>query len=392
VPAEHLETGIRGPARGCAPVPLSILDLANIGTGSTARDALLSTTALAVRAEQLGYQRFWVAEHHGIPAVAAASPAVLLAHIAAATSTIRLGSGGVMLPNHAPLAVAEQFGTLAALHPGRIDLGLGRAAGSDQLTAFALRRNTDQHPGADFAERLNELQHFLHRDFPEGHPFANILATPVEPVPVWLLGSSDYSAKLAARLGLPFAFAHHFTGSIATTTAALDIYRSNFTPSAALTKPYALIAVNVLAAHSVQEALYQARAGALSMLWLRSGTLRQVPTPQEAASFVYTQAQSDLLDAMQAAELIGTPSQVANGLRKLVERFNIDELMLTTRVHGPAARLQSFELIADAFGLGESPVTPTGEQFPLSPGDAKPASQADFSRGARFGARGTIVG
>ena len=194
---------IRGAARGSAPVPLSILDLAGVGAGTTPRQALLATTALAVRAEELGYHRFWVAEHHGIPAVASSSPPVLIAHLAAATRTIRLGSGGVMLPNHAPLAVAEQFGTLAALHPDRIDLGLGRAPGSDQLTAFALRRHSEQGQGDDFADRLTELDHFLRHDFPAGHPFGRIHATPTTALPIWLLGSSDYSARLAGRLGLP---------------------------------------------------------------------------------------------------------------------------------------------------------------------------------------------
>ncbi len=347
---------IRGLPRGTAPVPLSILDLAGVGTGSTPRDALLSTTELAVRAEELGYHRFWVAEHHGIPAVASASPPVLIAHLAAATSTIRLGSGGVMLPNHAPLAVAEQFGTLSALHPDRIDLGLGRAPGSDQLTAFALRRHAGQDQADDFADRLAELDHFLRHDFPGDHPFARIQATPTGPLPIWLLGSSDYSARLAARLGLPFAFAHHFAGAGGNTTAALDLYRDLFEPSVELSAPYSMIGVNALAADTEEEARYQAAAGALSMVLLRSGRLRQTPTPEEAAEYPYTQAESDLVDAMQATEVIGTKDQVAERLRGLVDLFEVDELMITTRVHGPAARLRSFELISEAFALTRAPV------------------------------------
>jgi luciferase family oxidoreductase group 1 len=347
---------IRGSARGSAPVPLSILDLAGVGTGSSPRDALLSTTELAVRAEALGYHRFWVAEHHGIPAVASASPPVLIAHLAAATSTIRLGSGGVMLPNHAPLAVAEQFGTLSALHPERIDLGLGRAPGSDQLTAFALRRHAGQDQTDDFAERLAELDHFLRNDFPGGHPFARIQATPTGPLPIWLLGSSDYSARLAGRLGLPFAFAHHFAGAGGNTSAALGLYRDVFEPSAELAEPYSMIGVNALAADTEEEARYQAAAGALSMVLLRSGRLQQTPTPEEAARYPYTQAESDLVAAMQSTEVIGTGDQVADGLRELVEEFEVDELMITTRVHGPQARLRSFELISQAFALTSAPV------------------------------------
>ena len=347
---------IAGVARGTAPVPMSILELAGVGVGSTPRDALLATTDLAVRAEALGYQRFWVAEHHGIPAVASASPPVLIAHLAAATSSIRLGSGGVMLPNHAPLAVAEQFGTLSALHPGRIDLGLGRAPGSDQLTAFALRRHADQGQGDDFAERLTELQHFLRHDFPANHPFARIQATPTGPLPIWLLGSSDYSARLAGQLGLPFAFAHHFAGAGGNTAAALDLYRKVFQPSADLAEPYAMIGVNALAADTEEEALYQAAAGALSMVLLRTGRLQQTPTPEDAAAYPYTQAELDLVQAMQRTEVIGTADQVTEGLRDLVDRFGVDELMITTRVHGPAARLRSFELISQAFRLAVAPV------------------------------------
>src|ERR1700712_3862586 len=189
-----------------------------------------------------------------------------------------------MVPNHAPLAVAEQFGTLTALHPDRIDLGLGRAPGSDQLTAFALRRHTEQGQGDDFADRLAELDHFLRGDFPAAHPFARIKATPTAPMPIWLLGSSDYSARLAGRLGLPFAFAHHFAGAGGNTIAPLDLYRDFFDPSDDLAEPYSMIGVNALAADTEQEARYQAAAGALSMVLLRSGRLQQTPSPAEAAS------------------------------------------------------------------------------------------------------------
>ncbi len=347
-----LNSQIRADAGGSAPVPLSILDLAGVGEGATPGDALRSTTELAVRAEALGYQRFWVAEHHGLPAVASASPPVLIAHLAAATSTLRLGSGGVMLPNHAPLAVAEQFGTLAALHPGRIDLGLGRAPGSDQLTAYALRRRSaDDVNGDDFADRLMELRHFLDGDFPVDHPFAGIQVTPGGSLPIWLLGSSDYSARLAALLGLPFAFAHHFAGAAGNTEAALDIYRDSFRPSADLSEPYSMIGATVLAADTDSQARYEAAAGALSMLLLRTGRLRRIPTPTQAAEYRYSTAERDLVDAMQSTELIGTADEVAGGIRDLVQQFGVDELMITTRAHGPKARVRSFELIAEAFDL-----------------------------------------
>jgi len=332
--------------QGSAPVPMSILELAGVGVGSTPAAALADTTALARAAERWGYHRFWVAEHHGVPAVASASPPVLIAHLAAHTSRMRLGSGGVMLPNHAPLVVAEQFGTLAALHPGRIDLGLGRAPGTDQLTTFALRRRSGNGDPDDFPERLAELRHFLRRDFPAGHPFAAISATPMADIPVWLLGSSDFSARLAARLGLPFAFAHHFAGAGGNTGIALDIYRSEFTPSDVLQEPWSMIGVTALAADTDAEARYQARAGALSMLLLRSGRLQQTPTPEQAAEYPYTQSELDLIAAIGSTEVVGTPDAVADGIHQLVKDFGVDEVMITTRVHGAATRLRSFELIA----------------------------------------------
>jgi luciferase family oxidoreductase group 1 len=341
---------------GTAQVPLSILDLAGVGAGSTPSDALRTTTDLAIAAEALGYHRFWVAEHHGMPAVASAAPAVLLAHVGAHTSRIRLGSGGVMLPNHAPLTVAEQFGTLAALHPGRIDLGLGRAPGTDQLTAFALRRRAD--PAADdFVDRLAELRHFLDRDFPADHPFSRIRATPVSSVPIWLLGSSDFSARLAAQLGLPFAFAHHFAGAGGNTGLALDLYRDTFRPSAVLDRPWAMIGVTALAADDEETARFEAGAGALSMLLLRTGRLQETPTPEQAAAYPYSPAERDLIAAMQSTEVIGSAEAVRSGLDELVGRFGVDELMITTRAHGAKARLRSYELIAQANGLDPAAAT-----------------------------------
>jgi luciferase family oxidoreductase group 1 len=335
-----------------AGVRLSVLDLAGVGVGSSLADALADTTALAVRAEALGYHRFWVAEHHGMPAVASAAPAVLLAHLGAHTSTIRLGSGGVMLPNHAPMVVAEQFGTLAALHPGRIDLGLGRAPGSDQLTAYALRRRMAPSGAAntdDFADQIAELVHFMQDDFPAEHPFAAIRTTPAIPVPLYILGSSDYGARLAARLGLPYAFAHHFAGAGGNTGAALDLYRSLFRPSAVLAEPYPMIGVSALAADTEDEARFQARSGALSMLLLRTGRLQEIPTPEQAAAYPYSAAELDLVRAMGRTEVVGSAEQVADGLDELAARFGVREMIISTRAHGRPAKLRSMELIAQAY-------------------------------------------
>ena len=224
-----------------------MLDLAPVGSGSDPSEAVQATIALARRADELGFTRFWVAEHHNMPGIASSAPAVLIGAIAAATREIRVGSGGVMLPNHAPLVVAEQFGTLAALHPGRIDLGLGRAPGTDQLTASALRRSLAL--GADdFPEQLGELGSFLAGSWPDDHPYGRIRAVPhaAQTPPIWLLGSSMYSAELAGMLGLPFAFAHHFAGTH--TVPALQTYRRAFQPNAALAAPYAMVTVQVVCA------------------------------------------------------------------------------------------------------------------------------------------------
>ncbi|GAA5045632.1 luciferase family oxidoreductase group 1 [Thermocatellispora tengchongensis] len=340
---------IRGIARGDAEVPLSILDLATVSAGHTPSDALRTSTELARRAEEWGYHRLWVAEHHGMPSVASSSPAVLIAHLAANTSTIRLGSGGVMLPNHAPLVIAEQFGTLHALHPGRIDLGLGRAPGTDQATANALRRGDAER----FPQEVADLTSFLDGSFPAGHPYARIKAVPADPSlgrpPIWLLGSSGFSAQLAGLLGLPFAFAHHF--SAANTGPALDLYRSSFQPSAVLDRPYALIGVSAVAADTAEQARRLARTGGLSMLRLRRGQPAPIPTPEEAESYPYSEVEEDFLEAWLSNVVIGDAQEVRTGLSALRERFGVDELMITTTVYGGENRLRSYELIARAYKM-----------------------------------------
>ncbi|MEV0650429.1 LLM class flavin-dependent oxidoreductase [Phytomonospora sp. NPDC050363] len=353
---------IRGHKRGTAPVPLSVLDLAPVGSGLTVAQALATTTAVAKRTEELGYHRFWVAEHHSMPGIASSAPAVILAHLAAHTERIRLGSGGVMLPNHAPLVIAEQFGTLEALAPGRVDLGLGRAPGTDRATTLALRLTPERLGADDFPEQLAELTAFLDGSFPENHPYHRIHAVP-GPVqrrvdggvgehsrpPVWLLGSSDYSARLAASLGLPFAFAHHFSAD--NTVPALDLYRRTFRASSVLDKPYAMIAATAVAADTEKDAARAAASLGLSMLKLRTGRAGLVPSAQEAEDFPYTPAERDFVAQWMSNAVTGTGAQVREGLDALVERTGADELMVTSTVHGHEPRLRSYELIAEAYGL-----------------------------------------
>ncbi|GHD70847.1 LLM class flavin-dependent oxidoreductase [Streptomyces goshikiensis] len=351
---------VRGTARGRAPVPLSVLDLVTVGAGSTAHAALRTSVEIARLAESRGYTRHWVAEHHSMPGVASSSPAVILAHLAAHTSRIRLGSGGVMLPNHAPLAIAEQFGTLEALAPGRIDLGLGRAPGTDGRTAAALRGPGRLDEAAEeFPRRLSELTRFLDDDFPDGHPYSRVHAIPgpaqglTGRPPLWLLGSSGYSARLAGELGLPFAYAHHF--SPAGTLPALDLYRQSFRPSAALDAPYAVIGVAALAADTEAEARAQARAGALSALLVRTGRPRLVPTPEEAAAYAFSPAEREFTEGWLAHIPHGTAEEVRGRLDELAKLTGADELMLTAGAHAGAARVRSYELIADAYGMTELP-------------------------------------
>ncbi|HEU5421403.1 MAG TPA: LLM class flavin-dependent oxidoreductase [Streptosporangiaceae bacterium] len=323
-------------------VPLSVLDLSPVAAGTTAGQALRQTTALARRAEQLGYRRFWVAEHHNMPAIASSAPAVLLAHLAAATSAIRVGSGGVMLPNHAPLVVAEQFGTLEALHPGRVDLGIGRAPGTDQLTALALRRTTEGLSAEQFPEELSDLMAY----FTGEQTRWPILAMPGrgDRPDIWLLGSSGYSAQLAGLLGLPFSFAHHF--SAANTEPALALYRENFRPSRWLDKPYAMVAVAAICADTDEQAQFLSGPAALSFLHLRQGRPQPLVTPQEAAAYPFTDQERQLARQRFAEQAVGSPDTVRRQLSGLLERTGADELMLTAQVYDLAARTRSLELIA----------------------------------------------
>jgi luciferase family oxidoreductase group 1 len=328
------------------PVPVSVLDLAPIGTGRRAGDALRNSIDLAVHAERWGYRRHWVAEHHNMPGVASSAPAVLVAHLASATTTIRVGSGGVMLPNHAPLVVAEQFGMLEAIHPGRIDLGIGRAPGTDPMTAAALRRTAAPLSADEFPDELAELVAFFNGAFPAEHPYSRIRAVPGEgDMPeLWLLGSTGYSAQAAAYLGLPFAFAHHF--SPANTVPALQLYRDRFRPSSSLAQPHAMVAVAVVCAGTDERAVWLHGSSRLSVLRLRSGTPGPLPTPEEAAAYPYTPDEQARVAAFTADHVVGGPEAVQSGLDDLLSRTQADELMVTTNVHDHGERLRSFELVA----------------------------------------------
>jgi luciferase family oxidoreductase group 1 len=318
--------------------PLSVLDLAPISSGRSTHDALQESIALAQHVERLGYGRVWVAEHHGMPGIASSSPAVLIAALAAATSRIRVGSGGVMLPNHPPLVVAEQFGMLEALHPGRIDLGLGRAPGTDQRTASLLRRgDADDFPG--------ELA--LLRAFFDG-PVQGISAVPAvgNSPAIWLLGSSGFSAQLAGLLGLPFAFAHHFSGE--NTLPALELYRSSFRPGV-LDAPYAMVCAAVLLADSYEQARRLALPSALSFVQLRQGRPGVLPSLEEAESYPWTAQERAFAEHRMDSQVLGSPTEARRQLDRLLTDTQADELMVTTVTHDPAARLRSYTLLA---GLG----------------------------------------
>ncbi|MDH6465435.1 luciferase family oxidoreductase group 1 [Micromonospora sp. A200] len=326
---------------------MSVLDLAPVARGASAGEALRATTELARRTEELGYRRLWVAEHHNMPAIASSAPAVLLAHLAAHTSTIRLGSGGVMLPNHAPLVVAEQFGTLEALHPGRIDLGIGRAPGTDQVTALALRRTMEGLSAEGFPRELADLMNYFSGDEP-----GQITATPGlgQSPAVWLLGSSGFSAQLAGLLGLPFSFAHHFSAQ--NTLPALELYRQNFRPSRWLEQPYAMVAVNVVCAETDERAEWLAGPSALSFLKLRSGRPEPLATPEEAAAYPYNEFEREFVRQRRDGQAMGSPETVRRQLGDLLARTGADELMVTTMVYDVADRVRSFELVADEVAGG----------------------------------------
>ena len=325
-------------------VPLSVLDLAPVPQSSVPRDAFATSLALAQQAENQGWHRYWLAEHHNMTGIASAATSVLIGFLAANTIRLRLGAGGIMLPNHAPLVIAEQFGTLETLYPGRIDLGLGRAPGSDQRTMLALRRQLNEREDS-FPNDVSELLNWFDAD-KNSHP-------PVQPVPglglqipVWLLGSSLYSARLAAQLGLPFAFASHFAPEML--MQALQIYRQHFTPSARLEKPYAMVCVNVIAAESEPDARFLFTSMQQQFLNLRRGKPGPLPPPTDDIETLC--APGELYGVHQALSMsvVGNRQQVANGLRKLQQQTGADEIMVNGQIFEPAARLRSFEIAMQA--------------------------------------------
>jgi luciferase family oxidoreductase group 1 len=320
-----------------------VLDLAPVPRGTPAAAALRHSVELAQLAERLGYVRHWVAEHHNMTGIASSSPPVLIAHLATATETIRVGAGGVMLPNHAALAVAEQFGMLEAFHPGRIDLGLGRAPGTDPVTAAALRRVTDLRQNDDFLGQLRDLYAY----FQGTHPKITAVPAGGYQPDIWMLGSSDFSAQVAGMNGLPFSFAHHFAS--AHTGQALEAYRATFQPSPTLEQPTAMIGVPVICAPTDEEARYIARPSSLSFLSLRKGRPTQMISPADAAGHELSAMDEEIIRAWQAPLVVGDPQQVVAGLEELVERYRVDELMLTTMVFDHDDRLRSYELVMDAW-------------------------------------------
>ncbi len=322
-------------------IPFSILDLSPITEGGDAARSFRNTLDLARHGERWGYRRFWLAEHHGMPGIASAATAVLIGHVAGGTATIRVGAGGIMLPNHSPLVIAEQFGTLESLFPGRIDLGLGRAPGSDMLTARALRRNlasdADQFP-QDVAELMDYFS-APHRHSVRAVPGAGL------DIPIWILGSSLYGAQLAASLGLPYAFASHFAP--AQMMQAIDLYRSTFKPSDHLDQPYLMLGFNVFAADTDAEAQLLATSAQQAFVNLRSGKPKPLPPPVENYLDRIGPHERSLLAQILSCSAIGSRDTVRSSLKAFVEQTGADELMITSQVFDHAARLRSYEITAD---------------------------------------------
>jgi luciferase family oxidoreductase group 1 len=327
-------------------IPFSILDLAPITEGSSAADSFRNSLDLAQHGERWGYNRFWLAEHHGMPGIASAATAVLMSHVAAGTSTIRVGAGGIMLPNHSPLVIAEQFGTLESLYPGRIDLGLGRAPGSDHTTARALRRNLSSDAD-EFPQDVVELM-----DYFAGSPRRQVRAVPGAglQVPVWILGSSLFGAQLAAALGLPYAFASHLAPQMM--MQAIEIYRATFRPSAQLDKPYVMLGFNVFAADTDAEAQLRATSMQQAFINLRTGNPTKLKPPVEGYLDLLSPPERSMLDSVLSCSAIGAPDTVAEQLKAFVARTGADELMITSQVFDHAARLRSYEITADIHKAG----------------------------------------
>jgi luciferase family oxidoreductase group 1 len=323
-------------------IPFSVLNLSPINLGSTPAESFRNSLSLAQHAERLGYKRFWLAEHHNMPGIASAATSVVIGYIAGGTSTIRVGAGGIMLPNHAPLLIAEQFGTLESLFPARIDLGLGRAPGSDQMTARALRR-TLHSDGDDFPELLEELRFFFQT--PVENQRVRAVPGAGMNIPIWLLGSSGFSARLAGQLGLPFSFAGHFSPEYI--LPALKLYRETFEASDQLEKPYAMLAMNVIAADTDAEAQFLATTQFQSFLRLTRGTPGQMLPPVENMDEIWTPQEKAAVESRLGGSIIGSAATVKAGLERILAETAADELMLNAMIFDHTARLRSYEIVAE---------------------------------------------
>ena len=346
-------------------IPFSILDLSPIPQGATAADALRNSLDLAQHAEAWGYKRFWLAEHHNMPGIASAATSIVIGHLASGTKTIRVGSGGIMLPNHSPLVIAEQFGTLASLYPDRIDLGLGRAPGTDVLTARALRRDMAS-TSDNFPQDVEELQSY----FEPPAPNQRIRAIPGAGlrVPIWLLGSSLFSAQLAAELGLPFAFASHFAP--ADMIQALQLYRAHFKPSRQLDRPYAMVGLNVIAAETDAQARYLFTSVQQSFTNLRRGTPGQIPPPIDDIDSYWSAQEKASASMTLLCSAVGSPETVERGILKFIEVAQPDEIITTAHIYDHSARLRSFELLAD---IRARLASPESQHVVSAASSAKPA-------------------
>ena len=325
-----------------AVIPLSVLDLAPIVAGSSAAESFRNSVDLAQHAERWGYRRVWLAEHHGMPGIASAATAVLIGHVAGATETIRVGAGGIMLPNHSPLVIAEQFGTLETLYPGRIDLGLGRAPGSDRATSIALRRNSSADPEAFPRDVAEIIDYFEGKGRVRAVPGAGLH------VPIWILGSSLFGAQLAAAMGLPYAFASHFAPQ--QLTDAIALYRRRFQPSKWLAEPYVMLGYNVIAADTDDEAQFLATTLQQVFVNLRSGRPTTLPPPRRDYAAELTPMDRALIASVLECTAIGSPDTVATAMRGFIERTGADELILSSMPYEHAARLRSYEIVAEIAG------------------------------------------
>ncbi len=334
-----------------AQYPVSVLDLSLVDTGSSGPQALRNTVEAAQTAEKLGYHRIWLAEHHNTAAIASPAPEIMLAVLARETSSIRIGSGGIMLPNHSPLKVAENFRVLEALAPDRVDLGLGRAPGTDGVTAIALRRSREALGADDFPGQLAELRGYNTVEASAANPFSRIKASPADvPLPpIWILGSSDYGARLAAALGLPFSFASHINMTMA--VPALRYYREAFVPSETLQEPKAMLAVSIIASEDEEELAGFVKASDLSMLRLITGRFGPLPSPEEALAYPFNEFEIEQLRPMRGRRVIGTPAEVKEKIDTLMAETGADELMLSSMIWGHENRLRSLRQMAEQFQL-----------------------------------------